>query len=96
MLGKGGKPYSPATLNAKMTILKSFMGWLYETKYIQHLLHTEILSTSLSQQEIPDQDLYYPEVKQLLEYYKDHPINHGLLTMLAMTGLRLIIFVIFM
>ncbi|MDW8518287.1 tyrosine-type recombinase/integrase [Priestia flexa] len=89
LLGKGGKPYSPATLDAKMTILKSFMKWLYETKYIQHPLHKEILSTSLSEQEIPNRDLYYHEVKQLLDYYKDHPINYGLLTMLAMTGLRI-------
>ncbi|MBY0030310.1 site-specific integrase [Priestia aryabhattai] len=88
LLGKGGKPYSPATLDAKMTILKSFMKWLHETKYILHPLHKEILSTSLSEQEIPNRDLYYHEVKQLLDYYKDHPINHGLLTMLAMTGLR--------
>ncbi|NGY80158.1 hypothetical protein F3K44_02085 [Bacillus megaterium] len=64
------------------------MKWLHETKYIQHPLHKEILSTSLSEQEIPNRDLYYHEVKQLLDYYKDHPINYGLLTMLAMTGLR--------
>lgn len=88
LLGKGGKPYSPATLDAKMTILKSFMKWLYETKYIQQPLHKEILSTSLSEQEIPNRDLYYHEVKQILDYYKNHPINYGLLTMLAMTGLR--------
>ncbi|MES9765395.1 tyrosine-type recombinase/integrase [Priestia megaterium] len=88
LLGKGGKPYSPATLDAKMTILKSFMKWLHETKYIQHPLHKEILSTTLSEQEIPNRDLYYHEVKQFLDYYRDHPINYGLLTMLAMTGLR--------
>ncbi|WP_335577361.1 tyrosine-type recombinase/integrase [Priestia megaterium] len=88
LLGKGGKPYSPATLDAKMTILKSFMKWLHETKYIQQPLHKEILSTSLSEQEIPNRDLYYHEVKQILDYYKNHPINYGLLTMLAMTGLR--------
>lgn len=88
LLGRGVKPYLPATLDAKMTILKSFMKWLHETRYIQHPLHKEILSTSLSEQEIPNRDLYYHEVKQILDYYKDHPINYGLLTMLAMTGLR--------
>ncbi|MBV6737665.1 tyrosine-type recombinase/integrase [Priestia megaterium] len=46
------------------------------------------MRTSLSEQEIPNRDLYYHEVKQLLDYYKDHTINYGLLTMLAMTGLR--------
>ncbi|MEK1831035.1 hypothetical protein AAAC51_24425 [Priestia megaterium] len=89
MLGKGGKPYLPVTLDAKMMILKSFMKWLHDAKYIQYPLHEEILSTSLYEQEIPNRDLYYHEVKQLLDYYKVHPINYGLLTMLAMTGLRI-------
>lgn len=89
LLGKGNKPYSPATIDVKVTILKGFFKWLYEVEYIIYPLHRDFLSTTLAEEDIPNRDLYYHEVKQLLEFYKDHPINHALLTMLAMTGLRI-------
>ncbi|HWO75559.1 MAG TPA: site-specific integrase [Bacillus sp. (in: firmicutes)] len=88
-LGKGKKPYSPATLDAKTTVTKSFLRWLFDKKYIEYPLHEELLSTSLAEEDIPDRDLHYHEVKQLLDFYQNNPINHALLTMLAMTGLRI-------
>ncbi|UNL92001.1 site-specific integrase (plasmid) [Bacillus subtilis] len=87
-LGRGGKPYKPATIHQKNTVIKSFLIFLFENGYIQYPLHKLMLSTSISKDEIPNRDLYYHEVKQLLDYYKDHPINLGLLTTMAMTGLR--------
>lgn len=87
-LGKGGKPYAAATLDGKLTILKSFLKWLYTSKHTDFPLHEEFLGTSLSEEDIPNRDLYYHEVKQLLDYYHNHPMYHALLTMLAMTGLR--------
>lgn len=80
--------YSPATIHRKVTIIKSFLRWLYENQYIQENLHMEFKSSALKKIEIPNKDLYYSEVIQLLDYYKDHPINHCLLTMLALSGLR--------
>lgn len=81
--------YSPATLHRKLVVLKSFLTWLDEVNYINEPLHNEIYSSSLKEKHIPNKDLYYSEVIQLLEYYKDHPINHCLLTVLALTGLRI-------
>jgi integrase len=37
----------------------------------------------------PDRDLSYEEVKELIDYYRNHPFNHALLTLLATTGLRI-------
>ncbi|KRT87140.1 MULTISPECIES: site-specific integrase [Bacillus] len=88
-LGKGGKPYKAATINQKNTVIKSFLSFLFDNGYIQHPLHKSMLSTSISKDEIPNRDLYYHEVKQLLDFYKTNPITLGLLTTLAMTGLRI-------
>lgn len=88
-LGRKGKPYSAATLDFKSAVIKSFLKYLYECSYIDQPLNTHMLSTSISKDEIPNKDLYYHEVKQILDFYENNPITHGLLTTLAMTGLRI-------
>ncbi|MFB6499722.1 tyrosine-type recombinase/integrase [Bacillus haynesii] len=88
-LGRKGKPYSAATLDFKSTVIKSFLKYLYECSYIDHPLHAHMLSTAISKDEIPNRDLYYHEVKQILDFYESNPITHGILTTLSMTGLRI-------
>ncbi|NPC92871.1 site-specific integrase [Bacillus sp. WMMC1349] len=88
-LGRGGKPYKAATLHQKNTVIKGFLIFLFDNGYIQDPLHQSMLSTSISKDEIPNRDLYYHEVKQLLDLYQNNPITLGLLTTLSMTGLRI-------
>ena len=88
-LGKKGKPYSPATIQSKSAVLKAFLRWLYEVGYVQYPLQEKILDASISDHEIPNKDLYPEEAFQIINFYKDHPINYALLTTLMITGLRI-------
>lgn len=87
-LGRKGAPYKMATRLRKETILKSFLKWLFEVEYISYPLHLSFKSTTLSEDDIPDRSLSYAQVKQLLDYYKDHIVNYAILLLLATTGLR--------
>ncbi|WP_100618052.1 tyrosine-type recombinase/integrase [Bacillus cereus] len=82
------KRYKPSTISRKLSIVRSFVKWLYEIQYIQVPLHVEILSTTVSKHHKPKRELSYDEVKKLLNYYKDNEINYALLSFLATTGLR--------
>lgn len=88
-LGRNQKPYAVATRLRKETILKSFLKWLYEVEYITYPLHLSLKSTTLSESDIPDRSLSYNQVQQLLDFYKDHIVNYGILLLLATTGLRI-------
>lgn len=88
-LGKGGKPYAAATLNRKMVILKSFFTFLYQNEYIHTPLHEKMLSSNIREADIPNRDLSSNEVIQLLDYFKEHPIIHCFIAILATTGLRI-------
>ncbi len=81
--------FAMATLARKLNILKSFLKWLYENDYIKETLHAEFLSTALDQEDVPDRELTYDEVMELLNYYQHHVLNHALLSLLATTGLRI-------
>ncbi|MGR5965244.1 tyrosine-type recombinase/integrase [Bacillus cereus] len=80
--------YKAATISRKLSVIRSYLKWLYEIRYIQEPLHIEIFSTIVTQQHKPKREISYEEVKQLLEYYKDNEINYALLSVLATTGLR--------
>lgn len=80
--------YSPATRNRKINVLKSFFTWLASVKYIPEEVHSAFLSEELRDEDRPVRELSYEEVKMLLDYYKNHPINYALLSILATTGLR--------
>ena len=72
----------------KIVVIKSFLKWLVEVEYIKIPLHTAFLNNEVHMKDRPDRDLSYEEVKALLDYYRNHPFNLGLLTLLATTGLR--------
>ncbi|PGC15890.1 integrase [Bacillus pseudomycoides] len=80
--------YKPSTISRKLSVIRSYLKWLYEIGYIQEPLHVEILSTTVGKHHKPKRDLSYEEVKQLLRYYQDNEINYALLSILATTGLR--------
>jgi integrase/recombinase XerD len=81
--------YSAATRNRKINVLKSFFIWLKSVSYITEEIHSAFLSEELRVDDRPIRELAYEEVKMLLDYYKDHPINYALLSILALTGLRI-------
>ncbi|CAM4407009.1 integrase [Bacillus manliponensis] len=80
--------YKPATISRKLRIIRSFLKWLYEIQYIKEPLYIEFLSTTISKKHKPKRELSYEEVTELLNFYKNNPINYALLSILATTGLR--------
>lgn len=95
-LGKGyvlksGKKrlYKATTLSRKIVIIKSFLKYLFERKYIDAMVHVSIKPVSITEKELPNRDLHYDEVKQLVDYYRDAPLHYALLITLATTGLRI-------
>ncbi|MGG0240545.1 tyrosine-type recombinase/integrase [Bacillus rhizoplanae] len=86
---QSNEAYKPATISRKLRITRSFLKWLYEIEYIKEPLYIDILSTTITKKHKPRRELSYEEVKQLLSYYKNNPINYALLSILATTGLRI-------
>lgn len=84
--GKNG--YALATRAKKITIVKGFLNWLFSIEFTDYPLHAIFKKVTIKSNELPDRSLSYQEVMQLLTYYKNHPINHALLLLLATTGLR--------
>lgn len=87
-LRNGKIGYGIATMARKIVVTKSFLKWLYEVDYIKVPLHTAFLNNEVRMKDRPDRDLSYEEVKALIDYYRNHPFNHALLTLLTTTGLR--------
>lgn len=87
-LGKKGKPYSVATLNRKMVIIKGLFRFLFDNKYIELPLHQKMKSSNVRSYDRPNKELSAVEVIHLMNYFKTHPILYGLISVLATTGLR--------
>lgn len=88
-LGKGNRPYKQTTLTRKLSILKAFLCFLYEENYIQDPLHLKFLKNSVTINDLPNRDLTYNEVSQILDFYKDSITHYTLLLLLATTGMRI-------
>lgn len=88
-LRNGKIGYGIATMARKIVVIKSFLKWLHEVEYIKIPLHAAFLNNEVRMKDRPDRDLSYEEVKALIDYYRNHPFNWGLLTLLATTGLRI-------
>ncbi|MGG2065505.1 tyrosine-type recombinase/integrase [Bacillus sp. S14(2024)] len=86
---QSNEAYKPATISRKLRITRSFLKWLYEIEFIKEPVYIDILSTTITKKHKPRRELSYEEVKQLLSYYKNNPINYALLSILATTGLRI-------
>jgi len=88
-LGKGNKPYSIATISRKTTIFKSFLHYLYNKGYISQPVHKYFISAKVGKKDRPNRDIRINEIIELLDYYKDNAIVHGLLSVLITTGARI-------
>ncbi|WP_051748576.1 tyrosine-type recombinase/integrase [Terribacillus saccharophilus] len=86
--GKGGKPYSVATISRKTGIFKSFLSFAHKIGYVKDPVHTYFKSASVNHKDRPNRDLNSTEALQLISYYKDHPILHCLFSILLTTGAR--------
>ncbi|WP_054637543.1 tyrosine-type recombinase/integrase [Thalassobacillus sp. C254] len=81
--------YAVATRARKITVVKSFLEFLYEEEIVEFPLQVAFKKSTVRRKDKPKRELTYEEVKSLLDYYKDHPINHAILLLLATTGLRI-------
>lgn len=90
-LGRDGNPYKVASLAKKTTIIRSFLKFLYEQRYIEKPLHQELKKSSVRSEDRPNRDLTFSEVQEILNYYKqqNHLVNYTILLCLATTGLRI-------
>ncbi|OLN21388.1 integrase [Domibacillus antri] len=82
--------YSPATMERKTFIWKSFFSFLYKSGYIEKPIHEGLLSASVRSEDRPNRDLGPAEVIQLLDYFHERQ-NHivfSLIHVLVGTGMR--------
>ncbi len=88
VLSKG--PYSPATIERKNTIIKSFFAFLYKVGYIAEPIHDGFLIATVRKDERPDRDLGPKEVIYLLNTFRElqHPIMFAIVHVLSTTGIR--------
>ncbi|MGL4818810.1 MAG: tyrosine-type recombinase/integrase [Bacilli bacterium] len=90
-LGRGGAPYSAATLQKKTTIIRSFLQYIYKHQYIVRSIHESLLRESVHESDRPNRDLDRAEVEAILHYFKEqHDLTAYTVTLLlATTGLRI-------
>ncbi|WP_088069985.1 tyrosine-type recombinase/integrase [Gottfriedia luciferensis] len=88
-LGRNQQPYKVTTLSRKTVILKAFFKFLYKVGYTNENLCDGLLSSNVHRDDLPNRDMTYAEVQKLLEFYKDAPIQYGLILVLATTGIRI-------
>lgn len=88
VLKKG--PYSPATIERKTTIIKSFFAFLYKVGYIKEPIQIGFRIASVRKDERPNRDLGSKEVIYLLTTFRDmeHPIMFTIVHVLSTTGIR--------
>lgn len=88
VISKG--PYSPATLERKTTIIKSFFAFLHKVRYIQEPIHEGLRIASVRKDDRPNRDLGPVDVIAILNTFKDinHPIMFGIVHVLTTTGMR--------
>jgi len=87
-LGRNKQPYKKTTIAKKTVILKGFFKYLYEQKYIENPLHYSLVSANVNRNDLPNRDITYVEVKQILDFYKDSVLHYTILIILATSGLR--------
>lgn len=81
--------YATATRAKRITLVKSFLAWLYQCRRISFPLQAEFLKTTVRKEDMPDRRLSWEQVKSLLSFYRNQPIPFGLLMVLVTTGLRI-------
>ncbi|MEK3977379.1 tyrosine-type recombinase/integrase [Psychrobacillus sp. FSL K6-2684] len=84
------KKYSPATIERKTTIIKSFFSFLYKEGYINEPIHFGLKKATVRLDERPNRDLGPQEVEFILDAFKDskHFIMFSIVYVLVTTGIR--------
>ncbi len=82
--------YSPATLERKTTIIKSFFVFLHKVGFIQQPIHEGLRIATVRKDDRPNRDLGPADVVLLLNTFRDakHPIMFGIVHVLTTTGIR--------
>lgn len=82
--------YSPATLERKTTILKSFFSYLYEIDYIEEPIYRGFKIATVRKDDRPNRDLGPKDVITLLNRFKEigHPVMFTIIHVLTTTGIR--------
>jgi len=83
-------PYSPATLENKITVIKTFFKTLYQWGYIEKPIHEGFLSVGVSKDERPNRDAGPQDVLKLLEAFDKmgHIPMFTFIQVLTSTGMR--------
>ncbi|MEK5209715.1 tyrosine-type recombinase/integrase [Psychrobacillus sp. FSL H8-0510] len=86
---KKGK-YSPATLDRKTTIIKSFFAYLHKVGYIQEPIHEGFYIAGVRKDDRPNRDLGADQVLYMMDSFKEqqHPIMFAIIHILTTTGIR--------
>lgn len=86
---KKGK-YSPATLDRKTTIIKSFFAYLHKVRYISEPIHEGLYIAGIRNEERPNRDLGAEQVIYFLDSFREqqHPIMFAIVHILTTTGIR--------
>lgn len=83
-------PYSPATLERKTTIIKSFFLFLYRNHYINEPIYQGLRVATVRSDDRPNRDLGPQDVVALLNTFRhiNHPIMFAIIHVLTTTGIR--------
>lgn len=86
---KKGK-YSPATLDRKTTIIKSFFAYLHKVGFISEPIHEGLYIAGIRNEERPNRDLGAEQVVFFLNSFREqqHPIMFAIVHILTTTGIR--------
>lgn len=83
------KPYSPASITRKTTIIKAFFDYLYVNNYTRHNASNGLKTAGVSADERPNRDLGPSEVTKILNAVEQVDIRYyAIILTLVTTGLR--------
>lgn len=82
--------YEKSTTQArKITIVRSFIRWCYQERYIMKELARGLVSVKVEKEQIPERTVSEESLIHAIDYYKNNPKVQSLILLLATTGLRL-------
>lgn len=84
------KKFTATTLAKKTTIIKGFIKFLYDVRYIDKNITVGLKAATVKKEDLPNRDLSPNGVLELLKFLKNenHPILFGIIHVLVTTGIR--------
>ncbi|NBI27455.1 tyrosine-type recombinase/integrase [Chengkuizengella marina] len=77
------------TITKKLNIVKSFLKWCYQERYLKKDLNRGFYSIMVDKTKIVERDISIEQMKQALQYYERNPKVKSIILLLATSGLRL-------